>query len=172
MRAIRPSLLLCAITVSAIPSFSFAADGSSGCGVGWYIFKENSLVSSSLRTITNNYLPNTFSMTSGTSNCAKHSIIFNEKRGLHFVESNAEALEYAIASGEGQFLQGFAESMGCVPEVSDVFATSLRAGFENIFAYDSKPGNLDKTELYYKMKSELRKNEVLRNQCALVGQTT
>lgn len=53
-----------------------AGDSSSGCGADWYIFKKNSLVSSSLRATTNAILLNaTFGMTFGTSNCSQHSIV-------------------------------------------------------------------------------------------------
>ena len=46
-----------------ISSISYAADSSSGCGAGWYIFKKNSLVSSVLRTTTNVFALNTVGMT-------------------------------------------------------------------------------------------------------------
>ena len=161
------------VAITSLGSNSaYAADGSSGCGVGWYIFKENSLVSSYSRSITNTFLGNTFSMTSGTSNCAKHSIVYNEKRGLHFVESNADSLEIAIASGEGQFLQGFAESMGCPNTVTEEFATTLQSGYTQIYSSHEVNGWVDTAGLYNKIRSVLNQNSVLRNQCKLVGKNS
>ena len=80
---------------------AFAADGSSGCGPGWYIFKENSMVSSALRATTNGWSSPvvTIGMTFGTSNCAQHKLVMNDKRGLHFVTHNTNNLLAVDLSG-------------------------------------------------------------------------
>ncbi len=87
----------------------FAKDNSSGCGLGWSVLKKNSLVSSSFRFTTHVVLPNTLSMTSGTSGCAKHSIVKNESKGIHFAEGNYHQLVAEMAQGNGEVLKGFAE---------------------------------------------------------------
>ena len=79
----------------------FAADGSSGCGPGWYLFKENSLVSSAFRATTNGILfPSvTFGMTFGTSNCTQHKLVLKEKESLHFVTENYFEVQADMARG-------------------------------------------------------------------------
>jgi hypothetical protein len=156
------------------PAVSLAADGSSGCGVGWYILKENSLLSSSSRNVTNAVLPNTFSMTSGTSNCAKHSIVQNDKKGLHFVESNADSLEINIAAGEGQFVEGFAFALGCAPEVMPQFAGALQSRYKELFPNPSASSlqSNGSQELYLRIKGVLfEKGDIVHKCTALSSQS-
>ena len=94
-------------------SNTYAADGSSGCGAGWYILKKNSLISSLSRSFTNVMLSNTFGMTTGTSNCAKHSIVKNDFKAIHFTENSFEQLQTEMALGEGAYLLTLADLMGC-----------------------------------------------------------
>ncbi len=99
-------LTFCLFSSVLVPSF--AGDSSSGCGLGWQLFPQTSLVSSSLRSTTHSFLPNTFSMTSGTSGCAKHSIVKNEFKAIHFAETNYDALMIDMAKGNGEYLNTFA----------------------------------------------------------------
>ena len=82
--------LILFILATVISGTAYGADGSSGCGPGWYILKDNSLVSSALRATTNGILVPvvTLGMTFGTSNCSKHKIVKKEKESLHFVTMN------------------------------------------------------------------------------------
>lgn len=92
---------------------TFASDKSSGCGLGWQVFKKNSLVSSSLRATTNAFALNTIAMTLGTSGCAKHSIVKNDKKSLHFLESNLPMVQMEMAMGNGEYINGLAQTFGC-----------------------------------------------------------
>lgn len=114
---------------SFVSIVGYAADQSSGCGLGWEVTQKNSLVSSSIRTTTNTFLPNTFSMTSGTSGCTKHSIVQREKEQLYFVESNLEQLSIEVAQGSGEYLTSFASLMGCSAGSQD-FAKVMQSQFE------------------------------------------
>ncbi|TNF25990.1 MAG: DUF3015 domain-containing protein [Deltaproteobacteria bacterium] len=109
-----------------------AGDSSSGCGAGWYIFKKNSLVSSSLRATTNAILLNaTFGMTFGTSNCSQHSIVKVEKEAIYFAEANHNQLMLDIARGEGEYLNAFSEIVGCK---EDKLGKSLQTNFDKIYS--------------------------------------
>ncbi len=141
---------------------ALAADGSSGCGVGWYIFKDKSLLSSSLRQITNSALPNTFSMTFGTSNCAKHSIVHNDKKGLHFVEANQSALEMELAAGEGELLEGLAQTFGCPTQSLPAFSFTLRSAYTELMPEEQ----MSSRALYQRISETLRDNPSLRTQCS------
>ncbi len=92
---------------------AMAQDKSNGCGVGWYIFKDKSIVASSVRGTTNSVSPNSFSMTSGTSGCAQHSLVLEESRGLHYLEANFDHVRMEAARGDGTMLSGLAASLGC-----------------------------------------------------------
>jgi hypothetical protein len=92
-----------------------AMDQSSGCGPGWYLFKDNSIVSSAFRSTTNLILfpVVTIGMTFGTSNCTQHKLVLKEKESLYFVTMNHNELKRDIAKGDGEYLSAFAETMGC-----------------------------------------------------------
>lgn len=100
--------LLALVSTSVI-----AADGSSGCGLGWRVAPKQSLLSSMTRNTTHVILPNTFSMTFGTSGCSQHSIVKKDRAVEHFVEANFENLQIEMAQGQGESLLALSELMGC-----------------------------------------------------------
>lgn len=112
-----------------------AADGSSGCGPGWYVFKNNSLVSSSLRATTNGILMplQTLGMTFGTSNCSKHSIVKNEKRSLHLATMSYFELQADIAKGSGEHLAAFASTLGCSPSELGYVGLQFQKNYSTIY---------------------------------------
>lgn len=105
--------LLLVLLISIFANVSFAGDGSSGCGLGWQVAPKQSLLSSFSRSITHVFLPNTFSMTFGTSGCARHSIVKKDSAIQHFVEANFENLQIEMAQGQGENLAMLTELMGC-----------------------------------------------------------
>lgn len=122
--------------VSGLFSFqAFAADGSSGCGPGWYLFKENSLLSSALRATTNAVLfpVTTIGMTVGTSNCTQHKLVLKEKESLHFATMNHFELKNEVAKGQGEYLSAFASTMGCPAQAQRHLNQSLQKSFKNIY---------------------------------------
>jgi hypothetical protein len=129
-------LLFALLLTSSI--FAFAADGSSGCGPGWYILKENSILSSSLRATTNGILfpSTTIGMTIGTSNCSKHKLVLKEKESLHYAVNNYFELKSELAMGAGDYAQGFAEVIGCSPLANERFSTKLKKNYKKIFNHD------------------------------------
>jgi len=121
--------------ISTYSKFATAKDGSSGCGPGWYVLKKNSIVSSSLRATTNGILATTVTlgMTSGTSNCSKHSIVLNEQKSLHFSTENYFELIADIDKGEGEFLTAYAQTIGCKTGANKLFKQQVKANFNTIF---------------------------------------
>jgi hypothetical protein len=152
------------ITVLLLSSVSlFAADSSSGCGPGWYIAKENSLLSSALRATTNGILLPivTLGMTFGTSNCSKHSIVKNEMEDLKFTTENYFEMLADAAKGEGNFLTAYGELMGCHGEMNTKFKKSMKKNFGNIFGQENTiPSSV--VEKTYKMIIE---DKELFNSC-------
>lgn len=123
------SMLLMSVSI-------FADDKSSGCGLGWSVTKRTSLLSSLVRSSTNATFSSTSGMTSGTSGCAQHSIVMNEKRGIHFMEVNRPQLMVEAASGGGEFVEGFAHTVGYTGDMS-TFGTILKDNYQVIFTKDA-----------------------------------
>lgn len=129
---------LAVVTVAA--NFSRAEDKSSGCGLGWQVSKRDSLVSSSFRSTTNAVGSQTFAMTSGTSGCAKHSIVKNEKQGLHYAEANYENLVVEMAEGHGEYLEAFSAVLGCSPSMYPDFSQMTRNHYSEIMTSETANG--------------------------------
>lgn len=112
-----------------------AADGSSGCGPGWYLFKENSLMSSALRSTTNSFFfpVTTIGMTVGTSNCTQHKLVLKEQESLHFATMNHFELKNEIAKGQGEYVSAFAETMGCPSQAQGRLNSTLQRDFKKIY---------------------------------------
>src|SRR5689334_13977730 len=90
-----------------------AEDKSNGCGIGWQVTNRETLLGSSTRMTTNAFLPNTFSMTSGTSGCAKHPLAEKDTPAATFIVSNYDPLLLDMSTGRGEYLEGLARAMGC-----------------------------------------------------------
>lgn len=106
----------------------WAADGSSGCGVSWYIIKENSLLSSAGRFITNWVLwpISSLGMTFGTSNCAKHSLVEQNKKSLHFATKSLDVIRHDLAKGSGVHSSNFVATFGCYETVRPLVIQRVR----------------------------------------------
>lgn len=111
-----------------------AADGSSGCGPGWWVFKDKTILSSAVRFVSHvTFWPSTvLGMTSGTSNCSKHSLVLKDKRALHLAIASLEPLKGEISRGAGQHLNALAVTMDCPWQAQDSFNRALRANFRNL----------------------------------------
>lgn len=134
-----PAFLLSVFALFSIASS--ANDSSSGCGLGWEIAPKQSLLSSAFRSTTNVVLPNTFSMTFGTSGCAQHSVVKNEREQMYFVESNLEPLSIEMAQGDGETLRGFAVVMGCA-SAYEKFSGLVQKQYSEIFSGQTSPNSV------------------------------
>lgn len=130
----RAILLACSIFAGLSATNVLAADGSSGCGPGWYVFKENSMVSSLLRSTTNYSLAPavTLGMTFGTSNCAQHKLVETHKESLRFAELAYHELTVSLATGQGEHLAAFASTLGCTSEVQPRFNATMQQAYPRL----------------------------------------
>ena len=140
----------------------FAADGSSGCGMGYEVAPKQSLVSSSTRSMVNATFSNSVGMTLGTSGCAKHSIVKNDAKGIHFAEANMNVLALEMARGNGEFVTSFAGVFGC--QNSEAFGSMVQAKYESVLPSANTSG----VELYNNVKAEIRNNASLASSCSLI----
>jgi len=150
--------LMALVATSAV----FAADSSSGCGMGYEIAPKQSLVSSSTRSLVNGTFSNSIAMTLGTSGCAKHSIVKNDAKGIHFAEANMNQLAVEMARGNGEFVASFASVYGC--NNSEAFGSMVQSKYESVLPTSNTSG----VELYNNVKSEIRNNAALSASCSLI----
>lgn len=155
------------LVLSLMASQTFAADGSSGCGPGWYLLKDNSLISSALRATTNGILlpVTTIGMTVGTSNCSQHKIVKKEMESLHFATMNYYELKGEVAKGNGQYLSAFATTMGCDQNSQTLLNAELNKNYQKLFP--TKQVNPEGTLL--EVYKTIFSNKDLMNQCLNVG---
>ena len=113
----------------------FAADGSSGCGPGWYVTSKTSLLSSAIRGTTNAILVPTVTlgMTFGTSKCSKHSIVKKEMENLKYATENYFEIAADIAKGDGVYLNAYSDLMGCKDKAQIKFKSSVQNKFNSLF---------------------------------------
>ncbi|AUN97288.1 DUF3015 domain-containing protein [Bacteriovorax stolpii] len=140
----------------------FAADTSSGCGMGYEVAPKQSLVSSSTRSLVNATFSNSIAMTLGTSGCAKHSIVKNDAKGIHFAEANMNQLAVEMSRGNGEFVAGFAGVFGC--QNAEAFGSMVQAKYESVLPSANTSG----VELYNNVKAEIRNNATLSASCSLI----
>lgn len=153
--------LFCLIGVMGFSTHAQADDQSSGCGIGWQVLKKNSLISSTTRAWINATFSNTIAMTSGTSGCAKHSIVQNEKKAIHYTESNLGQLMIEVANGDGEHLRGLASVMGCSEESFADFSKATQGHYADIFP-DS---NVSAKDVLRQVRQVINAGPSLASQC-------
>jgi DUF3015 family protein len=89
--------------------------GMAGCGLGSLLFKtDNSKSMQVLASTTNNILvPQTFAISSGTSNCVEGGVLKSEREQAAFAEVNFLELKRNMAMGGGEYLSSFSTLLGC-----------------------------------------------------------
>jgi hypothetical protein len=143
----------------------WAEDQSGGCGLGWKIAPRTSLISSTTRSYVNLTFSNTFGMTSGTSGCARHSIVKNEMKEVHYAEANYGQLMTEMAEGDGEHLRGFAATLGCNPSGVSAFGKAAQENYSRIFPTSSGAP----AEMLQGVHTLIQEDPSLRNQCGLTG---
>ena len=153
-------VLMVAVIVGAQIQLAAAEDQSSGCGLGWQVSQKNSLLSSAVRLTTNIVLPNTFSMTFGTSGCAQHTIVKNDEKAVIYAVNNYDSIVVEMATGHGEFLQGFAQALGCTDAAYAKFGSFTQSRYKKIV----DDANQDGINLYRAVRTELESSD-LSDQC-------
>lgn len=151
------------LSIVALPFCAFAEDSSSGCGYGWQVVKDTSLVSSYTRSLTNALTSSTFGMTSGTSGCAKHSIVKKDAEAASYAFTNFDSLKSDMAKGEGETLAGLGRLMGCNDASLSTFSSSVRSQYQNVLP----AANTGAAEMFYNVKSVIQNNPALATTCAI-----
>jgi len=144
------ALLLCFIN-SAIA----APYGSAGCGLGSQMFtkRDNQVLAAT----TNWASTQTFSISSGTSNCVTNNE--REVKVRNFIEANKVAIMNEAAQGQGNSINSLASFYGCETKT---FGAELQKNYSEIFDVENA-NNMD--EIMNGLKSVFNSSSELKNSC-------
>lgn len=152
------------LLIASFQNYSHAEDGSTGCGPGWYVFKDHSLVSATSRGMINQLTGLApIGMTFGTSGCDYHSIVEKKNEQIHFVKENLDQLEVELAVGKGHYVEQFASVMGC-HQKPDHFINTMKKSYVKLF----NKGSINSNELLKNVKNTIKGNPYLSKECALI----
>ena len=112
--------------------------GSDSCGLGWQVTQEKTMIATTTRGTTNNVVPYTFGMTSGTLGCDQHSIAAKDMEAARFAVVNMDALRLEIAAGQGERLAALSQVMGCSDAAG--FARTLKGSYADVFPHPGVTG--------------------------------
>jgi hypothetical protein len=153
--------------LSIFPVAAFAAGGgtspggSDGCGLGWQVTDKKTWLGTTTRGTTNNFVPPSFGMTSGTIGCEQHPIAKNESEAAAFAYNNHDSLTAEMAAGQGEYVSGLAKSMGCDDAAVPAFSEMTQKNYKEIVGSDQKSG----LDLYENVKSQVKKDGFLASHC-------
>ncbi len=129
-------LVLLVVSMMAPAAFAGAVRNNVGCGLGTLLFESvgkpnGGWLLQMTASWTNATLSNTFSMTTGTINCAGNINKAVSIEVYEFVTANMDNLAKDIAMGHGDTIN----SLGSMLAVKDVnaFGSKLQANFSEIF---------------------------------------
>ncbi len=137
-----------------------AAYGMAGCGLGSILIKEDTMLMQIFAATLNATGYQTSGISSGTSNCTVGGS--SDARLLEqeiYVQANLNSLIKEAAQGEGRFLRGFAEVLGCTNQF-DTFATIGQEQYSTIFT------SSDSKIVLENYRGIVLSNELLNNSCS------
>jgi hypothetical protein len=151
--------LLLPLLVVLVGFSAKAEDKSEGCGLGWKVTSRTSLSGTSTRGTTNSGgVSSIFGTSFGTSGCDKHGLVKNEKQAIHFAEANYDNLLLEMATGSGEFLEGFAVTLGCNPQS---FGSAMQKNYLQIIQSGNSAG-----PLLNKVNAIISTDSSLASQCS------
>ena len=154
---ILPALLVLSFSVS-----TWGADTSDGCGLGWNITSNTTLSATTTRGTTNATLPPSFSMSSGTSGCAKHQIAKKEDRpAFEYALNNYDSLTIDMARGHGENLTAFARTLGCADGAIEQFSRVAQRHYDDI----TGAGIQDALRFFKNVKNQIQEDPFLNVAC-------
>jgi hypothetical protein len=137
--------------------------GMAGCGLGSLAFHENSTGTQILAATTNNIIvPQTFAITSGTSNCVGGGVVKAQREQAAFAEVNFQDLKRNMATGGGEYLTSFASLLGCEDAAKPVLAKMTQAKYEAILPTEKTSA----IEMLSGVKAQIKADSTLASSCS------
>lgn len=122
-----------ALAILAAASFASAAKyGTAGCGVGSLVFGDQKGMIQILAVTTNQYLGQTSSITTGTSNCTEDGVAMADREKALFAEANFNVIKEEMATGKGENLSVLASLYGCSGASVGSFGSAAQANYASI----------------------------------------
>ena len=164
-------LMMAALSLVSTVGFAAAKGGSSGqnevgsdaCGLGWQVTDKKTLIATTTRGTTNAVVPSSFGMTTGTMGCDQHSFAKRDIQGIQYVAANYEPLMNEIAEGRGEYLEAFAQQIGCSSVYSD-FARTLQQNYSEI----RKGSTATPVDVYSTLRNAAKTNSVVAAGCGII----
>jgi len=140
------------------------AYGMAGCGLGSLAFgKDNTKMMQILAGTTNNILfPQTFAITSGTSNCVEGGVVTAEREQTAFAEVNFQDLKRNMAMGGGEYLTSFSTLLGCEESAKPAFFKMSQEKYSTLVpTAETTP-----VAMLSSMKQQIKADPALAAQCS------
>lgn len=107
-----------------------ARDSFDGCGLGWEVTADKTMIATTTRGTTNSFVPPTFGMTSGTLGCDEFDGFASvERENLEYVAQNFETLRGELARGSGEYVDAVAKGFNCDAKT---FGQHVQSNFEAV----------------------------------------
>jgi hypothetical protein len=160
-------LAVCGTLVGAVLLLASAAHaqsyGMAGCGLGTYVFKDNTTGAQILAATTNGtFASQTFGITSGTSNCTSGGVVKAQREQAAFAEVNFQDLKRNMASGGGEFLTSFATLLGCEDAAKPALAKMTQTKYESILPTEKTTS----MEMLSGVKTQIKADPALAGSCS------
>ncbi len=148
-----------------LPTAAFGAKGAQSCGIGPKVLGGKGIVSQVLVQYTNvTLLPtNATSVTAGTSGCGYSGLVQADAPKLHYVRINYDNLAEDAAKGEGHYISGFAQLMGCSQNAETVLTNTVQENFADLFSDAS--GQPKSDHFFFSIKKEIQNDPMLAKDC-------
>jgi hypothetical protein len=150
------TLMLC-VSFALVSKIAAAAPyGLAGCGLGALAVKDqHGKIQIIAATVNNLISPQTFAITSGTSNCYDDATTASAR----FIEINKVALMKDVARGKGESLTSLSAMLKCSDP--DQLGTSLQRNYSAIFPNNSVSG----WEIQSSIEATVRQDKQLAHAC-------
>ena len=125
-------------------------DKLDGCGLGWQVTDQRTMIATTTRGTTNAVIPASFGMTSGTLGCEQIKFASNDKESATYVFNNFQNLKSELAEGQGEYVSGMVQSVGCSASQVPSISSDLKKNYGTVVA----PAQ-DAAQLFQNLKSEI-----------------
>ena len=126
------------------------ADTLDGCGLGWQVTQNRTMIATTTRGTTNAFVPPSFGMTSGTLGCEQISFAANEKQAATFVATNFQTLKSELALGQDEYVSAMIQSFGCSASQVPAISSRIQNSYDSVVA----PAQ-NATELFNNLKQSV-----------------
>jgi len=129
-----------------------------GCGLGGMLIKDPSTFAQVIAATVNNLIsPQTFAITSGTSECSEDGMVKSELKVPVFASVNFENLKQDMARGQGEYLSSLASLMGIPVEHQGDFFALTQEKYALLFKSETTTSN----DMLVALEQELLTHPVL-----------